>query len=363
MPWAAVLWRACWQGALVLLLVWGICRVWPAIPAGMQCWLWRLAWAKLLLALLWAGAVPLAILPEHRPAPGMHPVVTYYSPPSHAKTSAMYHPTPANESETIHAAEGRAAPHDRLPSLQPCAWLLLLWLAGIGWSLLRLARAWRQVRRLRSGACPLQDEKVLQTLRELCVIFRLRGVPALATGQVSTPLLLGIRRPMIILPENALTLDANRLRLMLAHELAHLYRADLRWAWLSTLVEVLFFFHPVLWLTRREARLAQEMACDALVVETVRQPAAEYGATLLAILAQQSGRRPAWLTAGISEAGMNMQRRLRALDRRVVSRRATFAIALTMLLPALLLFIPWRLTARGMAATAASISYPRSHSH
>ena len=37
------MWRACWQGGLVVLAVWSICRLIPSMPARFQCWFWRLA--------------------------------------------------------------------------------------------------------------------------------------------------------------------------------------------------------------------------------------------------------------------------------------------------------------------------------
>jgi hypothetical protein len=40
--WAEVVWEACWQGSLVVLAVWFICRVMPSMPARCRFWLWRL---------------------------------------------------------------------------------------------------------------------------------------------------------------------------------------------------------------------------------------------------------------------------------------------------------------------------------
>ncbi|MCW3053634.1 MAG: hypothetical protein JWN14_2804, partial [Chthonomonadales bacterium] len=49
--WLETLIRACWQGGLALGLVWAVCRLVPRIPAAGRCWLWRLAYLKLLVAL------------------------------------------------------------------------------------------------------------------------------------------------------------------------------------------------------------------------------------------------------------------------------------------------------------------------
>lgn len=50
--WAEGTWRACMQGSLAILIVWAACRLFPRLPTQVRCWLWRLAYAKLLIALL-----------------------------------------------------------------------------------------------------------------------------------------------------------------------------------------------------------------------------------------------------------------------------------------------------------------------
>ena len=50
--WATTMWRACWQGGLVVLVVWSICRLLPSMPARFQCWLWRLAILKFMVVLV-----------------------------------------------------------------------------------------------------------------------------------------------------------------------------------------------------------------------------------------------------------------------------------------------------------------------
>ena len=57
--WAEILWTACWQGALVIALVWLVCRSLPRLSPSARCWLWWLACLKLLL-----GLVPVTPLTE-----------------------------------------------------------------------------------------------------------------------------------------------------------------------------------------------------------------------------------------------------------------------------------------------------------
>jgi beta-lactamase regulating signal transducer with metallopeptidase domain len=70
-----------------------------------------------------------------------------------------------------------------------------------------------------------------------------------------SPWLEGIHAPAIIFPRSLLAACSRReLRLMLAHELAHLKRRDLQWGWLATAAHALFFFHPLVWIAGGEWR-------------------------------------------------------------------------------------------------------------
>ena len=82
-----LLWRASWQGALVITLVGGVCRAFERrLPPALRCTLWRLTYAKLLLGLLVAGGIALPLLrpaspPEVRAAP-TNPVAAIASVPA-----------------------------------------------------------------------------------------------------------------------------------------------------------------------------------------------------------------------------------------------------------------------------------------
>jgi len=61
--WATTMWRACWQGSLVVLAAWAICWVIPSMPAKFQCWFWRLAILKFAAVLLLPFAFDVPLLP------------------------------------------------------------------------------------------------------------------------------------------------------------------------------------------------------------------------------------------------------------------------------------------------------------
>src|SRR3569833_396688 len=61
--WAQSMWRGCWQGAILLALVWAACRLLPRIPSTARYWLWWIACAKFVLAAVVSPVIPLAVLP------------------------------------------------------------------------------------------------------------------------------------------------------------------------------------------------------------------------------------------------------------------------------------------------------------
>jgi hypothetical protein len=61
--WTTTMWRACWQGSLIVVAVWTICQLIPSMPARFQCWFWRLAILKFVAVLLLPFAFDVPLLP------------------------------------------------------------------------------------------------------------------------------------------------------------------------------------------------------------------------------------------------------------------------------------------------------------
>ena len=236
---------------------------------------------------------------------------------------------------------------------------MLLWLLGVGACGVRYAQGWREMRS-RLSACELVDDGGLNlSCAALCRRLGVRRPPRLLTMQdTGSPFLTGALRPAITLPASLLSeCSAAALELMLAHELGHLKRHDLRWAWLPTLARGLFWFHPLVWLAGAEWRLAQEMACDELTVRVTNAPPGDYGAVLLQVAAQSRARVTGGLiTVGILESYHTLQRRLMAMKSiGQASTRRIAVIGATLAALGVLGLIPWQITAQasrtGSAAT------------
>ncbi len=123
-------------------------------------------------------------------------------------------------------------------------------------------------RGLRRLATPITDSQTLDFVRRQAGRLALRAVPSVAwCRRVSVPVVVGVVRPMILLPAALVTgLAARQLELILLHELAHIHRFDPLVNLVQRLVETLLFFHPAVWWVSRQVSLEREQACDDAVL-------------------------------------------------------------------------------------------------
>lgn len=203
----------------------------------------------------------------------------------------------------------------------PWAWLigtpltfLLLCTGLIGSSRLR-----QQSKLLTEG--PLQQ--ICQRLRASLAISRRVGVAI--NDRITSPLLIGIVRPLILLPPSALTgWSPEELEMVLLHELAHVRRWDNLINFMQRIVESLLFFHPCVWWVSRWVRTDREECCDAVVVSRTAQPQAY--AQLLVALAT-----PTQPLAGLAMAQHPLTGRIRRIlkieDEKMLISRSTLGLA------------------------------------
>jgi biotin carboxyl carrier protein len=183
----------------------------------------------------------------------------------------------------------------------------------------------------------------------------------LLSDTASVPFVFGIWQPQIVFPAVVLTMKHSAaLRLMLAHEMAHVKRRDLFWSWLLSVTETLFFFHPLVWLARRESRLVQEMACDDLALRATSAQPADFGHMLLAIITND-GDHPRVLrsvSVGIFETKQSLERRIKQM-KTIRSGRTAAAVGTLLVCTALALMVPWRLVAQKTPKTPESELEPK----
>ena len=125
-------------------------------------------------------------------------------------------------------------------------WIVLAWFVGVVALAIRLLAGWIQVQRLRSRQVSPASSTYQAVLAALAERLRItRPVRLLESTWAQVPMAIGWLRPVILLPACAITgLTPEQLRVMIAHELAHIRRYDYLVNLIQTVVETLLFYHP-----------------------------------------------------------------------------------------------------------------------
>jgi len=147
-------------------------------------------------------------------------------------------------------------------------WIAWLYLTCVTWSIGRLVVGVRGGARLRKASIPVEDAVLQDMLQSLARRAGLRVVPGIAwCRQISVPVVVGIVRPMILLPLSlASGLTTSQLQALLLHELAHIRRCDPIVNILQRAIEAVLFFHPAVWYVSRRIRTEREFIADDLVL-------------------------------------------------------------------------------------------------
>ncbi len=162
---------------------------------------------------------------------------------------------------------------------------MTIWLSGtliLGiWLFLRLhSVAGRHAYRAATASLP---QSFYNHLADCSKRLGLRRIPRVAvTKRLTSPAVFGVVSPVLLMPKGYLSkLSRRDTEHMLLHELAHIKRGDLVMHSLYMLLQIVYWYHPLLWLVRRHLHHLRELSCDGTVAELLRERTLAYRQTLL----------------------------------------------------------------------------------
>lgn len=297
-----------WQGAIVGLVFWLAMHLASAAGARVR---YRLALGLFIAA----GLMPLmtfAMLLETATGPAAALGAT------EAGAQAVLAPA-AGGTEWLLVLERALEPH--------LDWAVALWLAGVIVMSGRVCLDWWQVRRLTwVGVEPLPaewDARVSGLVRAFGVS---RPVRVLRSTVVRVPAVIGWLRPVVLIPAAALAgLSGRQLELIIAHELAHIRRADYLVNLLQVFIETVLFYHPaVRWMSNR-VRQERELCCDDAVIATCGDTL-----TYAQALTELEVQRQAGFQTALAASGGHLSKRIYRMLERPVPRRTTLVWSMSL---------------------------------
>lgn len=191
--------------------------------------------------------------------------------------------------------------------------LYLLW--GIGSATIAFAW-WRRWRGLR---------EVLRTASSLDLPI---GMKAMTSHAFAEPGVFGVRRPVLLLPAGITNcLTPSQMTAIVTHELCHVRRHDNLTSAIHMCVEILFWFHPLVWWLGARLMEEREHACDEEVLLSGTAPE-EYAEGILKIC-ELYLESPLPCVSGVT--GANLKKRIEEIMSKRVGLRLNFIqrVALT----------------------------------
>ena len=325
------------------------------VKAVVRYWIWLLVLVKLVLPPSLSSPTSLAwwardTLPEAPPAlVAVVPQATVTSrvagttepvrpagiagPPS-AFDTAM--PQAASPAPTLNGAATSVT--EPAPMVPPTwkALVLLGWLVAVALMVVLLIQRVFFVRGLlaQSEEAP---NAMLARLERCRRQMRVRCAVKLRMTSVSAgPSVCGLFRPTILMPTAmAERLDTQQLRSIFLHELAHIKRGDLWVSLVQTILQIVYVYHPLLWVANVIIQRVREQAVDETVLAAMGDEAEDYPRTLVSVSKLTFGRPTLGLRLiGVVESKRALTARIKHIISRPFPRSAKLGFAGVMLVTA-----------------------------
>lgn len=160
--------------------------------------------------------------------------------------------------------------------------LVGFWFLGILIFGFRLIGGFWQLHIFKTREISLPDKKWQSKFTELCERLEIKQkVKFFKSDLIETPVVIGFLKPVILIPASVLLqISPKELETIIAHELAHIRRADALINFSQSFVEVLFFYHPCVWWISAVIRNEREFAADEMVVRILENSNIVYASAL-----------------------------------------------------------------------------------
>jgi len=165
-----------------------------------------------------------------------------------------------------------------------------------------------------------------------------KRVSARVSNCISSPLMTGVFKPVLILPDTSLSKE--QIANVVCHEMTHFKRCDVLVKWFSLIVKSIHFFNPAVYYICRQLDEECEISCDAAVVKNMtKEKELSYINTIRSLLSE-SNSRGVPLTTGMAGSKETLKKRFLLIkNKKNASKKVViFSVIAAIILVAIALF-------------------------
>lgn len=137
--------------------------------------------------------------------------------------------------------------------------LLLFWFIGVLCGFCYLILNFIKLSRVASRSSCFNSSIIPNLLQKLNLNNK---VIIKTSSEITTPLVFGIIKFTILLPNNIVNWTCKELELVLCHELAHIKRKDTYAILIQNFIKIIYFYHPLVWIISKKITIQREQLCD-----------------------------------------------------------------------------------------------------
>ncbi len=291
-----------WQSTLFAAAAWMLTVLLKKNRARVRYWIWFSVSVKFLIPFSLIVSLGGLIAPEWMKTPvqissGWNVIHTINQPFSFPDIKTAY-----SESDTADTQ----SPSDKIPAV-----IIAFWLCGFSALLINRYKQASQVTGIVRKAELVSDNYKIEAFRR--IKYRkgiLNSIRIALTKDVTEPGVSGIFTPVLILPADIQNhVNDAEMEAILLHEMAHIRCKDNLIAFIHTIVQALFWFHPLVWWTGSRLIFERELACDEYVLESGKDPQT-YAEGILKICENYLRSQSVYLSGVI---GSNIKKRIEGI--------------------------------------------------
>lgn len=151
---------------------------------------------------------------------------------------------------------------------------------------------------------------------DLAAINLRQNVKFMASRKARTPFVIGVWKPVIILPAQILDEDDETISIYIRHELSHIKKHDMVYRLLSLIAVCVHWYNPFCHWCRKELTVVSEICCDHEVLETIQKSQRKqyYNALVSMTVSLRGELQSRFLSAFVDRNNSELKRRILELE-------------------------------------------------
>lgn len=141
-----------------------------------------------------------------------------------------------------------------------------LWISiSIIFLLYNLISYWIYICKNKKNCIEIRVPEIEEKINKICSEMKLKNISYAFSKSITTPMVVGIFKKRIMLPENILKIENYEMILM--HEIVHIKNKDIECKFILLLINSIYWFNPVIYKFIDQVEEVLELKCDEIVLE------------------------------------------------------------------------------------------------